>query len=582
MRYILDSKGYIEETTFGGIIICNDKECTEYVGSIPEGYDSLEDWNENATIQAYKIVNGNLVFDEERELELIQQQEKEDEENQFVTYGELTKSFQTSAEQFADMYKELETPQDRIVTSSNSKAFPIKKITINPRTLITDKVDVIVTNKNILKNDAISETIDNLVFKVDRTKRVNVTNVPDMATTRDVQYTICGNELNTEPIFLFKKDVDYCVHQSGCDLVLYNYDGVDREEIYRGSNWATIRFSEDKPVTHAVFEIAEGTYIMPHDVYYPLQIELGSVSTDYAISEYNKITINLEDKEFTKNGAFVGENTIAGETTIIKESTLDTILYDEGYIELIRGNEIFALEGGTLNSFSDTMTAFTIQDTTLKVEYKANILSGDTQGSIYNDDMIEVAGSVGVLSNLQFQSGNEYSFIGHEFTYSPQRGNYYKRTGLTLHVDIPQNFSVVSAVITLKHNNVWCNNNGSNFYGYSRNIKLYKGDNYSSIRSYVGGASYINESDDYEEIYGAFGEDGYTPPTPTDTDAYGTTIYSNNLRNELTTGTNTLVIRSGDTLTDNTSTEQDAAEQTGWCYAYINIIGYININKEVE
>lgn len=70
MRYILDDSGYIEEVTFGAMIECNNKGCTEYTGTIPDGYTSLVEWSDNANIRAYKIVDGNLTFDADRDAEL--------------------------------------------------------------------------------------------------------------------------------------------------------------------------------------------------------------------------------------------------------------------------------------------------------------------------------------------------------------------------------------------------------------------------------------------------------------------------------------------------------------------------------
>lgn len=70
MRYILDDLGYIETISFLHEIECNNKTCTEYTGSIPEGYSSLLEWSENAVIQAYKIVNGNLTYDANKQTEL--------------------------------------------------------------------------------------------------------------------------------------------------------------------------------------------------------------------------------------------------------------------------------------------------------------------------------------------------------------------------------------------------------------------------------------------------------------------------------------------------------------------------------
>lgn len=69
MRYILDDLGYIEAVSCT-YIECSNKSCTEYTGAIPEGYESLDDWVLNANIRAYKIEDGNLVFDEARAAEL--------------------------------------------------------------------------------------------------------------------------------------------------------------------------------------------------------------------------------------------------------------------------------------------------------------------------------------------------------------------------------------------------------------------------------------------------------------------------------------------------------------------------------
>lgn len=63
MRYILNDSGYIEAISFNNAMTCNNKSCTEYTGSVPTGYESLEEWNENANINAYKIVDGNLTYD---------------------------------------------------------------------------------------------------------------------------------------------------------------------------------------------------------------------------------------------------------------------------------------------------------------------------------------------------------------------------------------------------------------------------------------------------------------------------------------------------------------------------------------
>jgi hypothetical protein len=65
MRYILDDNGYIYSVSCNPIE-CNNKGCTGYTGATPEGYDSIELWATTANIRAYKIVDGNLVYDEAR------------------------------------------------------------------------------------------------------------------------------------------------------------------------------------------------------------------------------------------------------------------------------------------------------------------------------------------------------------------------------------------------------------------------------------------------------------------------------------------------------------------------------------
>lgn len=70
MRYILNDLGYIETISFSCEIECNGKTCTEYTGAIPTGYETLAEWSENANINAYKIVDGNLTYDSNEDTRL--------------------------------------------------------------------------------------------------------------------------------------------------------------------------------------------------------------------------------------------------------------------------------------------------------------------------------------------------------------------------------------------------------------------------------------------------------------------------------------------------------------------------------
>ena len=65
MRYIADSAGYVKEVSFGAVITCGGSECVEYMGAVPEGYTSLEDWFNacGGELWRWMIVDGNLTLD---------------------------------------------------------------------------------------------------------------------------------------------------------------------------------------------------------------------------------------------------------------------------------------------------------------------------------------------------------------------------------------------------------------------------------------------------------------------------------------------------------------------------------------
>ena len=88
MRYILDSKGYIANVSFGAEISCDLGNCTEYNGDIPDGYSILEEWHDEEIdrLNAWKIVDGNLIFDEAKCKELETRCAIEEEENAIATH----------------------------------------------------------------------------------------------------------------------------------------------------------------------------------------------------------------------------------------------------------------------------------------------------------------------------------------------------------------------------------------------------------------------------------------------------------------------------------------------------------------
>ena len=66
MRYITNADNYIVTVSFGGDVECDWGYCTEYEGSVPTGYTSLEAWymGESEKLHRWKVVDGQLTLDE--------------------------------------------------------------------------------------------------------------------------------------------------------------------------------------------------------------------------------------------------------------------------------------------------------------------------------------------------------------------------------------------------------------------------------------------------------------------------------------------------------------------------------------
>ena len=160
MRYDLDEEGYILNVYFG----CLSGTCTGYEGEVPEGYESLEEWADTANIRAYKVVDGNLAYDSARDAKLREQYEQDEKDNSCVVHKDLyglKKELEDIEELNSTQYTKANA-QGKILGLDNVKRVipKIKISNINPYEY--EQVDVIVNKKNILPNDSVDETINDL------------------------------------------------------------------------------------------------------------------------------------------------------------------------------------------------------------------------------------------------------------------------------------------------------------------------------------------------------------------------------------------------------------------------------------
>lgn len=296
MRYILTSDGYIDEISFDNIIECKDNTCTKYTGTIPDGYTSLVEWHKteclNNRLNAWKIVDGNLVFDENKYSDLQSQYEIEEEENSTATHkwvrNQLGKESQIVIDEFSNTISDSE-----LVILEDSGLYEIPEIVVSG-TDVTGNVDVIVSNKNLLGIENVTSTINGLTFTINEDGSITINGT----STADTEYILNGSSTNTKMLFLIKENIDYI--KSGLTdnvgLNLYNFDGTDRTLISSGGN-GVINLSASSIITCSSLSIESGLAFEDITIY--PQIEVGSEATEFIKHEENKISGTLSDNRLT-------------------------------------------------------------------------------------------------------------------------------------------------------------------------------------------------------------------------------------------------------------------------------------------
>lgn len=322
MRYILDDLGYIEEVSFGAEIICNDKSCIEYTGEVPDGYESLLEWSINANIRAYKIVDGNLVYDPNRCSILETQFEKEAEDNRYVCHKEISNITNLVKSDTVDSYKRSTTDLLGLLEVTDSNKYASEYIKLVAKENLTGSVTLKFNNGNLLTNDATSKTESGISFVVNADRSITI----DGTATADIEFNIGGTYTNTKPMLALKKNTNYYLSSNGHQIKMYNYDGTERTEVYNGTG-GVINLSFDSKVTNIVLAIPNGT--TTKETIYPM-LNLGTTANEYITYQGNETTIYLGDKSFNaydkikiesgipilQNEVYINDDLIIGNFTI--------------------------------------------------------------------------------------------------------------------------------------------------------------------------------------------------------------------------------------------------------------------------
>ena len=360
MRYKLDANGYILAVYFG--CYSGTGQCAEYTGTVPNGYTDLNDWSENALINAYYIEKGNLVLDSNRLKELEAKIEQDSIDNEPIVRKDLYGSTDVLNEQYQSV-----TAKGQVIVANN-----VKKI--NPKVKITDiecynynKIDIITQGKNMLRNDGITETIDGVKF----TRLINGGIKISGTAIANIEYNLSGSSENAASIFSLKKGVNYYLNIGSLDCELKYYDGTT-SQVYVGDS-GLINLSESKEVTQVLIKIPIGTTI--EETIYPM-LECGSSASAY--EEYKHRILTIDFSEFiSEDVLFPSDDLYPSDDLHPMGTTINSIYVEDGSIYASVDGIKKYLTKGNVNLFDGYNVVYVMQDANLEMTYNINELLVD-------------------------------------------------------------------------------------------------------------------------------------------------------------------------------------------------------------
>lgn len=302
LRYILNNDGYVCHCSIGAYIVCDLGECTEYNGEIPDGYTTLQEWYdtqiEEKKLNAWKVVDGNFVFDENKCNELQALYEIQEEENTLATHKWVRNQAGKESTIIIDEFS-TNVSDSKVVVLENSGSYDIPEIVVSGEDATGD-VNVIVSNRNLLKNDALTTTKNGITFTINEDKSITINGT----STSAIEFNLSGTNTSTDMLFLIKENMDYV--KSGLtdnvSLSLYSFDGTDRTLVNSGGN-GVINLTESAIITQAALNIASGKTFDDVTIY--PQIEIGSEASEYIKHQENSISGTLENDYFVIDNALV-------------------------------------------------------------------------------------------------------------------------------------------------------------------------------------------------------------------------------------------------------------------------------------
>lgn len=307
------------------------------------------------------------------------------------------------------------------------------------------------------------------------------------------------------------------------------------------------------------------------------------------ICQVGKTTGEYEVNDFIVSSKYVA--TVAsktGETLTVLEGTVTEITKNfVKYTDLATGGSTI-INGSNIKTGNINTDNVTIGNGNVLIDKQGLKLSNGAK----------VIGENGLMNTYIFtQNYNNmelnydgFSFCGYDAKdgYDSTNSSYTPvKKGIGITIDIPDGLNVTSAKVILFHAPMYWNVpqydseyniiGYENFWGYCRNLKLYKATNFVN-RMFEGAVSGYLISDDnttYEEISEALEKNGWTASIPS-ISSYKTEMKTSiDIKDSLSTGLNKILIQTGENLAGSASI-QDIYKRCGLIHAIIKIDGYMS------
>lgn len=280
-------------------------------------------------------------------------------------------------------------------------------------------------------------------------------------------------------------------------------------------------------------------------------------STTVAIQQGNKITVLQGTvQQITKDYVKFTDLSTGGSTTIAGENIKTGIITSVNYVSNSKGMKI-DLNNGQIDTKNFKLDEYG----------NVSLLNGS---KIITDD--------GLMTNLQYLGSN----MGYQgliqFGLSVNlQDDKFEKSQIIIYADIPDNFKVSKAYITIIHQPAFWNNS---YWGFARNIGLYKatlngkfeGDWESDFQNIA--------ADTLTQITKIFGDsNSWTPSTPSSSSSNIQTNITSDISSKISKGLNKFIIQTTNNVptyeSDYNTNQKTAMINSGRVMAILNVYGFI-------